>query len=176
MAELVIAHTSQLDLAVRAVARELLYGVFDDMTESDWEHCLGGMHALVWQGSDLVGHAAVVQRRLVYCGRALRAGYVEGVAVDAEHRRRGHGATMMAALEDVARAAYDIAALGATDEAVDFYTGRGWRPWVGPSSALTPSGVQRTPDDDGAIYVLPLAVDVDVREGLTCDWRDGDVW
>ena len=176
MADLVLAHTSQLDLAVRAEARELLYAVFDDLTEDDWEHCLGGMHALVREGAQLVGHASVVQRRLLYRGRALRAGYVEGVAVHPDHRRRGHAAAMMAAVEQVARSAYDVAALGATDEAVDVYVGRGWRLWAGPSWALTPSGVQRTEDDDGAIYVLPLSVDLDVREPLTCDWRDGDVW
>lgn len=127
MADLVLAHTSQLDLAVRAEARELLYAVFDDLTEDDWEHCLGGMHALVREGAQLVGHASVVQRRLLYRGRALRAGYVEGVAVHPDHRRRGHAAAMMAAVEQVARSAYDVAALGATDEAVDVYVGRGWR-------------------------------------------------
>jgi aminoglycoside 2'-N-acetyltransferase I len=83
---------------------------------------------------------------------------------------------MMSALERVARQAYDVAALGATDEAVEFYTGRGWQLWLGPSSALTPSGIQRTEEDDGCIYVFPLAVALDLHGELTCDWRDGDVW
>ena len=54
-----------------------------EFTEQDWEHALGGIHALVWDGDALVGHAAVVQRRLLHGGRALRAGYVEGVGVRA---------------------------------------------------------------------------------------------
>jgi aminoglycoside 2'-N-acetyltransferase I len=83
---------------------------------------------------------------------------------------------MMAALEHVARRAYDVAALGATDEAAAFYAARGWQLWQGSSSALTPTGIQRTPDDDGAIYVLPLGVPLDLSGELTCDWRDGDVW
>jgi hypothetical protein len=29
-------------------------------------------------GSDLIGHASVIQRRLLYGGRALRTGYVGG--------------------------------------------------------------------------------------------------
>ena len=88
------------------------------MTEHDWEHSLGGVHAIAWDGDELVGHAAVVQRRLLHGGRALRAGYVEGVGVRADHRRQGHAAAMMDALERVVRGAYDLGALGATDEAV----------------------------------------------------------
>ena len=176
MATIVTAHTSELDEASRRSARALLYDAFDDMTEDDWEHALGGLHALVWEGGELVGHASLIQRRLLHGGRALRAGYVEGVAVRASRRGRGHGAAMMAALEHVARRAYDVAALGATDEAATFYAARGWQLWQGPSAALTPTGIQRTPDDDGAIYVLPLGVPLDLSGELTCDWRDGDVW
>ena len=40
------AHTADINAATRAAARALLYDVFDDMTEHDWEHCLGGVHAL----------------------------------------------------------------------------------------------------------------------------------
>jgi aminoglycoside 2'-N-acetyltransferase I len=76
----------------------------------------------------------------------------------------------------VVRSAYDLGALGATDEAVALYERRGWKLWQGPSSALTPAGVRRTPDEDGAIYVLPGAVALDLAGELTCDWRDGDVW
>ena len=54
------------------------------------------MHALVWDGDGSSGTAPVVQRRLCTAGRALRAGYVEGVGVRADQRRRGHGEAMMA--------------------------------------------------------------------------------
>ena len=59
----------------------------------------------------------MVQRRLLHGGRALRAGYVEGVGVRADRQRRGHGAALMAALERMIRGAYDLGALGATDAA-----------------------------------------------------------
>jgi aminoglycoside 2'-N-acetyltransferase I len=176
MTDVRTAHTFELDAASLAAARALLYDVFDDMTEHDWEHSLGGVHALAWERAELVGHAAVVQRRLLHHGRALRTGYVEGVAVRADRRRRGYGAALMEAVEDVARRAYDVAALGATDEAVSLYTSRGWQVWRGPSSALTPSGVRRTKDEDGFIYVYPLQAPLDLDGELTCDWRDGDVW
>ena len=170
------AHTADMDAATRAAARALLYDVFDDMTEHDWEHCLGGVHALAWDGDELVGHAAVVQRVLVHGGRALRTGYVEGVAVRADRRRRGHAGAMMEALERVVRDAYELGALGTTDEAVGFYAGRGWQQWQGPTSALTPAGIRRTEDEDGWIYVLPGALPLDLSAELTCDWREGDGW
>lgn len=171
-----LAHTAQLTAPVRAAARALLYDVFDDMTESDWEHSLGGMHALAWEGDDLVGHAAVVQRRILHAGKALRAGYVEGVGVRADRRRRGHGAAMMTELERVIRAAYDLGALGASDEGAAFYAARGWQLWRGPLSALTPDGLRPTPEEDGAIFVLPGAARLTPGAALTCDWREGDVW
>jgi aminoglycoside 2'-N-acetyltransferase I len=83
---------------------------------------------------------------------------------------------MMDALETVVRGAYELGALGATDEAAAFYAARGWMLWRGPSSALTPSGIMRTKEDDGCIYVLPMEVPLDLSSVLTCDWRDGDLW
>jgi len=174
--ELRTAHTADLGTAARAAARDLLYDVFDDMTDDDWEHALGGVHALVWEGAELIGHASVIQRRLLTGGRALRAGYVEGVGVRADRRGRGHGAAMMDALERVLRGAYDLGALGATDAAAAFYASRGWQLWQGRAAALTPAGIQPTPDEEGCIFVLPLAVPLDLSSELTCDWRDGDVW
>ena len=172
-----VAHTAQLEPGVLAQARALLYAVFDDMTEEDWEHSLGGIHALAYEGSELVGHAAVIQRRMLHGGRALRCGYVEGVGVRADSRRRGHASQMMEPLERVIRDAFEVGALGATDEARLFYAGRGWRPWGGPLSALTPGGMVDTPDERGGVYVLPVdGVPLDLSGRLACDWRDGDVW
>ncbi|MGI8800127.1 MAG: GNAT family N-acetyltransferase [Pseudonocardia sp.] len=176
MSDVRTAHTSDLDTATLKAARALLYDVFDDMTEHDWTNALGGVHALVWEGSELVGHASVTQRRIMHGGRARRAGYVEGVGVRADRRGRGYGAAMMDALERVIRGAYELGALGATDEAASFYAARGWQLWRGPTSALTPTGVARTPEEDGGIYVMPVDVPLDLVGELTCDWRDGDVW
>ncbi|MPZ89701.1 MAG: GNAT family N-acetyltransferase [Nitriliruptorales bacterium] len=177
MIEVRTAHTADLDAATLKAARALLDEVFEgDMTDHDWEHALGGVHALAWEGTELIGHASLVQRQLLHGGRALRTGYVEGVGVRADRRGRGHGAAMMDALERVVRGAYEIGALAATDEAAGFYAVRGWRVWQGPSSALTPTGIQPTEAEDGGIYVLPVTVTLDLSGELTCDWRDGDLW
>ncbi|HEY0409709.1 MAG TPA: GNAT family N-acetyltransferase [Candidatus Dormibacteraeota bacterium] len=171
------AHTADLDAATLEAARALLQDVFEgDLTDHDWEHSLGGVHALVWDGTELIGHASVIQRRLMHRGRALRTGYLEGVGVRADRRGRGHGAAMMDALERVVRGAYELGALGAADEAATFYAARGWTLWQGPSSTLTPAGIVPTKEEDGCIYVLPVAVPLDLSGELTCDWRDGDLW
>lgn len=171
-----LAHTSLLQAAELSAARALLYDVFDDMTEADWEHALGGMHALVFDGADLVAHGSVVMRRLVYQGRALRTGYVEAMAVRADRRRQGLGAAVLSSLEQVIRGAYELGALGASDEGVAFYRSRGWLPWQGPTFALTVNGVVRTPDEDDCIFVLPVTEPLDRTAALTCDLRPGDAW
>jgi aminoglycoside 2'-N-acetyltransferase I len=172
-----LLHTAHVPARTLAAARALLDDAFDgDFDDADWDHALGGLHALAWDDGDLVGHGAVVQRRLLHGGRALRTGYVEAVAVAPAHRRSGVASTVMARLEDVVGGAYDLGALGATDDGAALYAARGWRRWRGPTSVLGPRGTVRTPDDDGAVLVLPGAVPLDLDGTLTCDWRDGDVW
>ena len=174
---LTLLHTAQLAPEVLAAVRRLLDESFgSDFADADWEHVLGGLHALVHDGERLVAHGSVVQRRLIHGGRALRVGYVEGVAVAAGDRRRGHASAVMAALEDVVRRAYDAGALSASDEGALLYTARGWQRWRGTTWALTPEGRVRTPEDDGAVFVLPLACPLDPDGDITCDWRDGDLW
>lgn len=171
------AHTADLDAATQAAVQALLRDVFDgDFTDVDWDHSCGGMHAIAWDGPELIGHAAVVQRRLIHGGRALRSGHVEGVGVRADRRGQGCAGLLMTEIERIVRGAYEVGALGATDMAAPLYARRGWQRWLGPTSALTPGGVVRTPDDDGGVYVLPVTVAMDLTGELTCDWRDGDVW
>jgi aminoglycoside 2'-N-acetyltransferase I len=177
MNDLRVAHTADLEPATLAAARSLMYEVFaDDMTKHDWEHALGGIHAIAFEDGEVVGHASVIQRRLLHAGRALRTGYVEGVAVRERSRRRGHASAMMDELERVIRGAYDVGALGASDMASTFYAARGWKRWRGATYALTPAGAKRTPDDDDSVFVLPVSAPLDLTGGLTCDWRNGDVW
>jgi aminoglycoside 2'-N-acetyltransferase I len=174
MTGLQVAHTADLGAEVLRAVRAFVVDAFGgDFSADDWEHALGGLHALVWEDGAPVAHASIVQRRLLHGGRALRAGYVEGVAVRADRRRRGHGGAVMAAVERVARAAYDVGALAATDAGELLYTSRGWRRWEGPLSALTPDGIVATPDAAGGVFVLG---ELDVTGELTCDWRAGDVW
>lgn len=176
MSAVEVRHTAELDPATREAVRALLDAAFDgDFADEDWDHTLGGLHAYVREGDAVIAHAAVVARRLIYRGTALRAGYVEGVAVRADRRGRRLAAAVMEPLENAIRAAYDLGALSASEMAIPLYTGRGWQLWRGHSHALTPDGIRPTREDDGGIYVLPVT-DLDLAEDLVCDWRDGDVW
>lgn len=177
MAELRIAHTADLSREDLRRIRTLLDEAFEgDIDDDDYEHALGGVHALVREGPQLIAHGSVVMRRLLHSGRALRTGYVEGVAVRGDRRRRGHGAAVMSALEGIIRRAYELGALGTTDEAAVFYAARGWQLWTGTASVIAPGGLQRTREEEGAIYVLPVSAQLAADGDLACDWRGGDVW
>jgi len=147
-----------------------------DFTENDWEHALGGMHALIWHHGAIIAHAAVVQRRLYYRGNALRCGYVEGVAVREDWRGQGLVNALLDGVEQVMRGAYQLGALSSSDRARGLYNARGWLPWRGPTSVLAPTGPARTAEDDGSIFVLPIDISLDPAAELMCDWRAGDVW
>ena len=168
-------HTAELTPAELAEARALMGLAFDDFTDHDWGHALGGVHALVVEDGSLVAHGSLVARRLLHQGRSLRCGYVEAVAVHPAARRRGLASVVMTSLEELAPA-YDVLALSASELGVPLYVARGWSPWRGPSSVMTPEGLVATPEDDGSVYVLPGSAPVDLDAPIACDWRDGDVW
>jgi aminoglycoside 2'-N-acetyltransferase I len=176
MTDVQVAHTADLSPDVLATIRALLDAAFDgDFSDADWDHGLGGMHALAWSGAVLVGHASVVQRQFLHRDRPLRVGYVEGVAVHADHRRQGIGAAVMAPVERIIRAAYDLGALSSSEIGVALYEARGWQRWQGETWAFTPAGRERTEEDDDGVFVLPVTR-IDLNGTLTCDWRAGDVW
>ncbi|MGR4882310.1 GNAT family N-acetyltransferase [Streptomyces sp. LARHCF249] len=172
------AHTSELTGEELGDIRVLLDLAFDgDFGEDDFEHALGGMHVLLREDGRLVAHGSVVQRRVLHGGRALRAGYVEAVAVRAGHRRRGLGGRVMAELERIIAGAYVFGALSASEDGAALYEGRGWQVWGGQVGVLGPRGPERLPDEEGSTYVWvpPGGVRLDRAGRLDFDWRDGDV-
>ncbi len=172
-----LVHTSDLDIDTLRNARRLLDDAYGgEFTDADWDHTLGGMHAIVVHRGALVAHAAVIQRRLLYGGAALRCGYVEGVAVREDWRGQGLGSAVMDAAEQVIRGAYRVGVLSASGPGERLYRPRGWLKWRGPTSAISASGPIPTPGEDGCVYVLPVDVDMNPDGELACDWRDGDVW
>jgi aminoglycoside 2'-N-acetyltransferase I len=167
--------TVELTATELADIRVLLDLAFEDFSDHDWAHALGGVHALAIEEGRVLAHGSLVPRRLLQGERSLRCGYVEAVAVRPDLQRRGLGSAVMAALEDLAPA-YDLLALSASARGAPLYRARGWSLWRGPSHVLTLDGPAPTPDDDGSIYVLPGASGVDLDGPIACDWRDGDVW
>lgn len=145
-------------------------------TDDDWQHAVGGVHFVLDLDGQIVAHASVVERRLEIDGRPVRAGYVEAVAVDAGRQGGGLGSMVMTDVTAWIAEQFDLGALGTGRHR--FYERLGWQPWRGPSSVRTPEGVQRTPDDDGYILVLPTPTSppLDLDAPISCEWRPGDVW
>jgi aminoglycoside 2'-N-acetyltransferase I len=184
-----LVHTADLDTETRDGARAMVIDAFGDsevsFTETDWEHALGGMHALVCHHGALIAHGAVVQRTLLHSNdhaedHAIRCGYLEAVAVRHDWRGLGLAMVVLDALEQVIRGAYQIGALSSSAAGRRMYTARGWLPWRGTTSVLAPTGRVATPEDDDSLFVLPVALppglDLDTAGDLACDWRSGDVW
>lgn len=172
-----LIHTSDLDGETLLHARQLLIEAYaGEFSDADWEHSLGGMHAVIAHRGALIAHAAVIQRRLLHRGESLRCGYVEGVAVREDWRGQGLGNAVLDAAEQVIRGAYPIGALSTSGAGARLYGPRGWVRWRGRTSVLAPAGPVRTPDDDGSVFVLPVDADLDADAELSCDWRDGTVW
>ncbi|WP_299576881.1 GNAT family N-acetyltransferase [uncultured Williamsia sp.] len=159
----------------------MLDDAFDgDFTDDDWDHALGGVHVLAEVDGVLVGHAAVVPRRVWFDGDERSCGYVEAVAVAASARRRGVGVTLMREIADLL-ASYDLGALAATDAGAPLYAGMGWTTWAGELSVrVTDGSIRGTPDDRGAVMVIGdahlLSRAADDTAVLVVDDRPGDPW
>jgi aminoglycoside 2'-N-acetyltransferase I len=173
--------TDELTASDIDTVRALLWAAFEDeedggFTEDDWQHSLGGMHWLAEVGSQLVAHAAVVERDIHIGGRPLRTGYVEAVATSPAHQRRGYGSAVMRAVNEHIEAQFELGALGTSSHG--FYYRLGWQTWPGPSFVRTADGEKATPDEDGYILVLRTSrtPPLDKTASISCEWRAGDVW
>ncbi|MFD4945310.1 GNAT family N-acetyltransferase [Streptomyces sp. NPDC058239] len=172
------AHTYLLTPAALDEIHTFVDTAFEgDFSDDDWDHGLGGIHAYVRDGSGLLAHGSVVQRRVIHEGRSYRIGYVEAVAVRADRRREGLGGRVMAALEQVVDGAYAFGALSASVAGAALYAGRGWQVWPGRIGVQGRYGVERLPDEEGSTYIRGVAGSVPPPASgtLIFDWRDGDV-
>lgn len=173
-----LAHTWELTVeelaAIRALLDAAFAGGFDD---HDWDHGLGGMHAIVNDADGPVAHGSVIMRRVAHGGRSYRVGYVEAMAVRPNRRRQGLGGTVMEALERVIDGAYEWGALSASDEGAMLYRSRGWLLWPGRIEVFAPHGVVGLPDEEGSTYLRPAGDHPlpDPSAALVFDWREGDV-
>lgn len=174
--ELRVLPTADLGCEGRRGLRALLDAAFTGFDEHAWDHALGGVHVLAGPPDAPVGHAAVVGRRIVHAGAALRTGYVEAVAVHPSAQGRGLGAEVMTTVGHLVRGGFRLGALGADGPAARLYRRLGWRTWTGPLAALTPHGVVDTPDRQGSVLVLAAGARLDPGLPLVCDWRDGELW
>jgi len=171
--ELTAAEVAELRRLMADAFADDEHGGFDD---DDWQHALGGRHFVLDQDGLIVCHASVVERELRVAAAALRTGYVEAVATVPALQGRGHGSTVMRAVNAFIVARFELGALGTSSHG--FYERLGWQVWRGPSSVRAARGELATPDDDGYIMVLrtPASPSLALTDPISCDWRAGDVW
>jgi aminoglycoside 2'-N-acetyltransferase I len=124
--------TSAMSPGLAVVVRQLLEDAFEgDLSDEDWDHCLGGWHVLVTEDDVPLSHAAVVPRVLQIAGRRWRCGYVEGMATAPHRQGTGLGSLVMQWLGRLIRTEFEIGALSTS--AHSFYQRHGWERWQGPS-------------------------------------------
>ena len=159
-------------------ARALMDVAFDgDFGDDDWDHGLGGWHAVAVDGERVVSHAAVVARVLEVDGRPFPTGYVEAVATDPGRHGQGIGSLVMEEIGDIIRRDHELGALGTGRHA--FYERLGWERWAGPTYVRTTGGgLARTPEEDDGVMVLRFGPSEGIAlDGtISCEERDGDDW
>lgn len=87
---------------------------------------------LAFDGNELIAHASVVERGLLYQERRLKTGYVEALAVAPARRRAGLGSKVMEQVELMLQNEFELGALSTTDLALPLYERRGWQRWRAP--------------------------------------------
>ena len=160
--------------------RELFSAAYDDppeeFTDEDWGHASGGVHFIIESAGAIVAHASVVERELHAGDHRLTTGYVEAVATRPPYQGRGHGSALMEEVDAHIDRTFQLGALGTG--AFAFYERLGWVRWQGPTFVRTPSGLVRTPQEDGYVLVrfTPTTPALHLTAPISCDWRRGDPW
>ena len=135
-----------------------------------------GVHALGRVSGVLVTHAMIVPRILQPGdGAHLHTAYVELVATESAHQRRGYATALLHALESQMQD-FQLGALSPSD--AEFYSRIGWELWRGPLSVRTAAGREASPaDEEVMIRRVPRTPSIlDLDAPLSCEWRAGDVW
>lgn len=177
MAQIRLVRTDELTAAELFAARALMDAAFDgDFTDDDWSHSIGGWHVMAVDGGELLAHASLVERTLHVADKAMRAGYVEAVAVAPTQQGRGLGTAVMVPIGELIHDRFELGALGTG--AHGFYERLGWERWQGPAYVRHPDRIERTPEEDDGIMVLRTSAtpSLDLTAPIACGARVGDDW
>ncbi|HEY44015.1 MAG TPA: GNAT family N-acetyltransferase [Anaerolineae bacterium] len=158
-------HATVLALCNRAHEEDLrpLFATFVDAT-----------HVLGFLGGALVSHAMWVTRWLQPGdGPRLCTAYVEMVATEPHHQRRGFATAVMRRLA-TAISEYDLGALCPAEPRV--YARLGWIFWRGPLFIRSGERLIPTPDERIMILRLPKTPSLDLDQPLSAEWREGELW
>jgi aminoglycoside 2'-N-acetyltransferase I len=178
---LAVVPVHTLDTRVRAEIIALCASAYSEDFSRLFEDFAESTHVVARnEHGVLVGHAEWVTRWLQPEGHPLlRTAYVEAVATAPAYQGRGFGAAVMHRLVEAVRAdeAWELAAL--SPAVPEFYTRRGWEPWLGPLAIRHEDGtVEPTPADELILICrLPRTPSGLVTTSLlTAEWRPGELW
>jgi aminoglycoside 2'-N-acetyltransferase I len=162
-----------------AQIRVLLDAAFEcDFSDGDWQNSCGGWRILGFQGGRLVAHAALVGRPMLVDGQMAEVGYVEAIAVDPEYRGRGIGLGLIAAVNQLATAHFELSMLS-TDEH-EFYARTGWMRFAGKSfvakDAFTWDSQRSADEDDLLMFLTRPGESTAGPLRVVCQPRAGDAW
>lgn len=161
-------------IAIRLMLDEAFEGHFGD---DDWEHGLGGTHAMILEAEQVLAHASIVARRITVGSLDVRVGYVEGVGVTSSRQREGLGSAVMRALGEVVRDQFELGMLSTGEW--EFYERLGWERWHGETWTVHSDGRrERTAEEDDGIMAFRTkhSTGIDTSSGITCEHRAGDSW
>ena len=174
----VLYEASDVSDARLSAIRQMLDAAFDGrFSDDDWEHSLGGTHAMIHDGEQVLAHASVVARTITVATRQVRVGYVEGVGVAPAIHGQGLGSAVIVAINGVIRDRFELGMLSTGEP--QFYERLGWERWRGPTWTLHQDGRrERTADEDDGImaYRTERSKDLDASAAITCEHRAGDCW
>lgn len=130
--DVAVLESDRVDAAARVALHRLWATAIGDRFDSDdADHACGGVHALVHDGGQLVGHASAVPRLITFGDQPWRVvGYVEAVATDPERQGEGISRLAMLRLHDEIASRWQVALLS-TGRATGFYELLGWERWLG---------------------------------------------
>jgi predicted acetyltransferase len=166
--------SASLSIRARADILDLCSKAYEENFAPYLDLLAGAVHVLLRDQTQLVAHAAWIERELVAGGTPLKTAFIEAVAVSPACQRQGFGSKIMSALPPLL-SGFDLAALSPSEEA--FYRRLGWETWEGPLSYKLGSKQIDTPDECVMIYRLPQTPrDLAVTSGLMANWREGEIW
>jgi aminoglycoside 2'-N-acetyltransferase I len=160
--------------AIRAPCDLAFVGEYGD---DDFDHALGGLHVIAFDGDQMISHAALVPRDLIAGSVLLHVGYVESVVTDQRWQGHGHGTAVMRRVGELVAERFHLGVLSTGEH--DFYSHVGWQSWEGPTFVdHGANGRERTADDDDSIMILrhPASPAVTTTDALVCTPRQGDNW
>ena len=176
--DVVLCEAADVSAARLLAIRQMLDAAFDGrFNDDDWDHSLGGTHAMIVDGEHVLAHASVVPRTIAVGTRAVRVGYVEGVGVAPALHGQGLGSAVIVAINGVIGDRFELGMLSTGEW--KFYERLGWERWRGPTWTVHHDGRrERTADEDDGImaYRTERSIDLGASAAITCEHRAGDCW